>query len=189
MHAHAHTHTCRQAGRQAVSDRQAGTHAHTHFGTKHNLTNHGFFTTFKIQGQCYHKSGRLLPISDEEPKFVKVYFMGNTQEEAKQRNRHVGGNLEMNIVTEVQEMLHQNHAYVSILKYALEKIALPDHKVIIRVDMRPSGEHKHHYNAPSVDEVAIILNKQKHGNRDIVLRKRCGYLNRISEIYCAYDSL
>ena len=29
----------------------------TSLGTEHNLTNHGLFTTFKIQGQCYHKIG------------------------------------------------------------------------------------------------------------------------------------
>ena len=95
----------------------------------------------------------------------------------------------MNIVTELQEMQHENHAYVSIFKYALENIALPDHKVIIRADMRPVGEHERRYNAPLVDEVAIILDNQQHGNRDIVLRQRCGFLNRISETQCAYDSL
>ena len=77
----------------------------TSFETEHNLTNHGFFTTFKIQGQCYHKIG-LIKILDEETKFVQVYFMGNTQEEAKQQNRHVGGNLDVNIITELQEMLN-----------------------------------------------------------------------------------
>ena len=68
--------------------------------------------------------------------------MRNTQEEAKQQNRHVGGNHEMNIVTELQEMLHLNHAFVSIFKYALENIALPDHKVIIRAAMRLAREHE-----------------------------------------------
>ena len=63
------------------------------FGTEHNLTNHGFFTTSKVQGQCYYKIGGLIPITDKEPKFVQVYFMGNTLEEAKQQNRQVDGNL------------------------------------------------------------------------------------------------
>ena len=98
--------------------------------------------------------------------------MGNTQEEAKQCNRYVGGNLQMNIVIELQEILHRNYAYESIIKYAVENIELPDNKVIIRADMRPAGEHEHEhrYNRPSVDEVAIILNNHQHGNRDIVLR-------------------
>ena len=161
----------------------------TSFGTDHNLTNQELFTTLKVQGQCYHKIGGVLPIPEEEPKFVQVYFMGHTQEEAKQRNRYVGENLKMNIVTELQEMLHQNHTYVSIFKYAVENIELPDHKVIIRADMRPAGEHECRYNAPTVHEVAIILNNQQCGNRDIVLRQRCGYLNRISETHRVYDSL
>ena len=63
----------------------------------------------------------------------------------------------MNTITELQEMLHYNHAYISIFKYALENIMLPDHKVKIRADMRPAREHEHCYNAPSVDEVVIIL--------------------------------
>ena len=91
----------------------------------------------------------------------------------------------MNIVTKLQEMLHQNHSYVSIFKYAVENIELPDHKVIIRADMRPAGKHEHCYNAPTVHEVAIILNNQQRGNRHIVLRQRCGYLNRISETHRA----
>ena len=95
----------------------------------------------------------------------------------------------MNIVTELQEMLHRKLAYVSIFKYALENIALPDHKVIITADTRPAGEHERRYTAPSVDEVTIILDNQQHGNRDIVLRQRCGYLNIISETHRAYDSL
>ena len=52
----------------------------------------------------------------EEPKFFHAYLMGNTDKEAKQRNRYVGGDLQMNIIVELQEMLHYNHAYVSIFK-------------------------------------------------------------------------
>ena len=49
----------------------------------------------------------------------------------------------MNIITEFHEkMLHQKHAYVSIFKYELENIALPDHKVIFRVDMKPASGHE-----------------------------------------------
>ena len=91
--------------------------------------------------------------------------MGNTDERAKQRNRHVGGNLQMNIITVLQEMLHHNHAYVSIFKYALENIDLPDHKVTIRADMKLAREHeRRRYNAPSVNEVANILIDQHHGS-------------------------
>ena len=58
----------------------------------------------------------------------------------------------------------------------IENIELPDHKVTIRADMRPAREHERHYDAPSVDEVAIIfIINQQHGDRDIALRQRCGH--------------
>ena len=109
----------------------------TSLGTEHNLTNQGFYTTFRIQGQCYHKIGELFPLPEEDPKFVQVYFMRNTDEYAKQQNRHVSGDLPMSIVTdELQEILHHNHACVSIFKNALENIELPNHKVTIRANPR-----------------------------------------------------
>ena len=72
----------------------------TTFRTEHNLTNQGFYTTFKVQGQCYHKIGGLLPLLERDPKFLQLYFMKNTEEEAEQQNRHVCEDLLVNIVTE-----------------------------------------------------------------------------------------
>ena len=40
--------------------------------------------------------------------------------------RPVGGDPLMNIVTELQEILHHNHAYVSIFKYAFGNIYMQD---------------------------------------------------------------
>ena len=56
-------------------------------------------------------------------------------------NRHVGGNLPMNIVTKLQEWLHQNHTNVSIFKNAFENIYLPDHNETIKKDMKLAREH------------------------------------------------
>ena len=52
-----------------------------------------------------------------------------------QWNRHFGEKQQMNIITELQEMLHPNHAHVSIFKYALKNIDRPDHRATIRADM------------------------------------------------------
>ena len=69
------------------------------------------------------------------------------------------------IVTELQEILHHNHAYVSIFKYTFENTYLPDHNETIRTDMKPAREHECHYIASSVDEVAIILINQQPGSK------------------------
>lgn len=47
-----------------------------------DATDHFFFTTFKIQDQYYHLMGSLLPLAEEQPKFVQAYFMGTEREEA-----------------------------------------------------------------------------------------------------------
>ncbi|XP_063993113.1 uncharacterized protein LOC135170885 [Diachasmimorpha longicaudata] len=44
-----------------------------------------FETTFKIQGQVYHKIGSLMPMPDNNPKFLQIYFMGNCEERVTTR--------------------------------------------------------------------------------------------------------
>ena len=45
----------------------------TSFGAHKNLTTPGFFTTFKVQGQVYHRIGGLLPLPNEEPNFSNCF--------------------------------------------------------------------------------------------------------------------
>ena len=47
----------------------------TSFGADKDCTNRGFFTTYKIQGQCYHRIGTLLPLENDQPKYAQVFFM------------------------------------------------------------------------------------------------------------------
>ena len=163
----------------------------TSFGAGDILSKDGFFTTFKIQGQVYHKIGSLFPMPDELPKFVQVFFQGTTEDEAKQRQRNIHGEtLNLDIIRRLQEMLHEHHSYVKLFKYALEQMEhREDCEVVIRPDKKPSGEHTRRYNTPSTDEVAIIITGEQYGSRDIVLQKRSGELKRIAETHRAYDAL
>ncbi|KAL8559723.1 hypothetical protein ACOMHN_002256 [Nucella lapillus] len=145
------------------------------FGADKNLTDTGFFTTFKIQGQCYHLKGGLLPLTEEQPKFVQVYFMETgSEEEAVQRCRNIPSGLDVRTVADLQDMLHESHKYI---------------KVTIRADKRPQGEHERRFNAPVTDEVAVVLLDEQHGSWDIVLKQRSGHLDRIPETHRAYDAL
>ena len=53
----------------------------TSFSTTKEVYEPGFMSTFKIQGQVYHCVGSLLPPSNEEHKFLQIYFMGDEQQE------------------------------------------------------------------------------------------------------------
>ena len=160
----------------------------TSFGAEKDLTNRGFFTTYKVQGQVYHLLGSLLPLPEETPKFLQVYFINTSDDEAKHRCSLNSG-VRMNIIQQLQDMLHQSHPYVASFKYALEQMQTPNHKVVINADKRPAGEHIRRFNAPSASEVAIVMVGQQHGKRDIILKHRDNHLTRIMETHRAYDSL
>ena len=168
--------------------------AMTSFGADKDLTNRGFFTTYKVQGQVYHLLGSLLPLPEETPKFLQVYFINTSDDEAKHRCSLNSG-VRMNIIQQLQDMLHQSHPYVASIslsisfKYALEQMQTPNHKVVINADKRPAGEHIRRCNAPSASEVAIVMVGQQHGKRDIILKHRDNHLTRIMETHRAYDSL
>ncbi|GBP09456.1 hypothetical protein EVAR_91551_1 [Eumeta japonica] len=49
--------------------------------------------------------------------------------------------------------------------------------------------HPGRYNAPAVNEVAVLLVDEEKGPRDIVLHGRDGQLKRVSELHRSYDPL
>lgn len=95
----------------------------------------------QIHDQCYHLLGSLLPLPDEPHKFMQLFFMGNTDEEAKQQCKGASG-LRAEVVTALQNMPIEHHIYVNLFKYALEKMQQePKHKVINRPDKKYTREH------------------------------------------------
>ncbi|KAL0882000.1 hypothetical protein ABMA27_001749 [Loxostege sticticalis] len=134
----------------------------TSFGAK-QVSEPGFMPTFKVQGQ----------------------------EQANVRQQHVP-NLNSEIVRELQTMLHTVNPYVASFKSALESVRGSDHgnyKFVINADRRPAAGHLGRYNAPSTNEVAVLLVDQECDKRDVVLRSRENRLQRISETHRAYDAL
>ncbi|XP_050340211.1 uncharacterized protein LOC126766479 [Bactrocera neohumeralis] len=63
------------------------------------------------------------------------------------------------------------------------------HKIIIKADKTPIGEHTRRFNAPTIDEVAIVVVGEHFQSRDIVLYRRNENLQRISELHRCYDAL
>lgn len=89
--------------------------------------------TFKVQGQVYHRIGSMQPMVNEEPQFLQLYFVGNYKEQATRRNS-ISPGTEMDIILELQEMLHTRNNYVREFKYALKTADTPNFYVIINAD-------------------------------------------------------
>ncbi|GFT76427.1 ATP-dependent DNA helicase [Trichonephila clavipes] len=64
-----------------------------------------------------------------------------------------------------------------------------DYAVVIRADKRPVGQHERQFNAPTIDEVAIVIVGEEFESRDIILHRRSGDIQRVSETHRSYDGL
>ncbi|GBN42043.1 hypothetical protein AVEN_126140-1, partial [Araneus ventricosus] len=154
----------------------------TSFGASSIVGRSGFETTFKIQGQIYHKAGSLLPIPSGNAKFLQTYFIDDEEKEVNKRCENIPG-VRRDIVLHLQRMFHENNQLIKTFKTALEDMPSDECKVVIRADKRQVGEHERRFNNPQINEVAIIIAGTDCDRRDIIIQKRGAETNR------SYDAL
>ncbi|UYV62945.1 hypothetical protein LAZ67_2002573 [Cordylochernes scorpioides] len=94
-----------------------------------------------------------------------------------------------NIVQGLQRMLHQHNLLVQQFKTALENLPSDAYRVVVNADRTPPGQHPRRYNAPTANEVAVVLAGNQFGSRDIVLHKRDNLLQHVSDTHRFYDAL
>ncbi|GFS97549.1 helitron_like_N domain-containing protein [Nephila pilipes] len=78
---------------------------------------------------------------------------------------------------------------VRLLKTAIDMMPSDTHKIVIQADRMPAGEHVRRFNAPTVDQVAIIIVGAQFQSRDIVLHRRNEQLTKIAVTHRCYDAL
>lgn len=160
----------------------------TSFGGK-EIREGNFMPSFKVQGQVYHLIGSLLPQPGIRPKFLQMYFVGDDDKEANIRC-DTAPTLKRNLIAQLQDMLHTTNLYVNFLKAAIGSIQDErDFHIVINSENKPSTGHKGRYNAPAVNEMAAIVVGDIQEERDIVLKRCDGKLQRISILHRAYDTL
>lgn len=147
-----------------------------------------FFFNIQIQGQIYHRAGSLLPVSDSNYKFLQIYFMGNSPQEINLRCAH-NSLVKRYIIEQLQTLFHEHNQLVILFKTALDLMPSDSHKIVIRADKTPAGQHARRFNAPTIDEVAIVVVGENLESRDIVLHRRNDHLQRIKETHRSYDAL
>jgi hypothetical protein len=78
-------------------------------------------------------------------------------------------------------MFHEHNVLTKTFKTSLERMPTDAYKVVLRADGRPAGEHERRFNAPQVDEVAVVISGDEFDQRDIIIQRRGESLQRISE--------
>ncbi|XP_055306971.1 uncharacterized protein LOC129571224 [Sitodiplosis mosellana] len=160
----------------------------TSFGAS-RIVRDNFMPTFKIQGQIYHRIGALLPNPDADYEFLQIYFIGNSDQEVDRRCE-IAPSTRRNIVEQLQELLHKENQLVNVFKMSLEKLTADNERIAISANHTPAGQHPGRFNAPTIDEVAILVVGDGANPRDIVLHRRNNNeLQRVNELHRSYDAL
>ncbi|OSC97182.1 hypothetical protein PYCCODRAFT_1351447, partial [Trametes coccinea BRFM310] len=148
---------------------------------------------FRIHGELYHLSGSLLPVEGRPPVFSQLYVY-DPQLALQERVRR-NGNLREDTLAVLQDILLASHQYAPVYKHAYEVLSQYDDSTDIAVRLAViAGRDRRRYNLPIADEVAVILPGTgepavESCGRDIVLHRRSGPLQRISETHPAYAPL
>lgn len=93
----------------------------TSFGATLVVEQAGFPSTFTVQGQIYHKAGSLLPLPEQPPKFLQLYFIGDEQMETDRRCSYISGTRRQ-IVQHLQQMFQEHNDLVRVFKSALDRM-------------------------------------------------------------------
>ncbi|GFX05065.1 ATP-dependent DNA helicase [Trichonephila clavipes] len=159
-----------------------------HCSVQRTSVRENYMPTFRVQGQIYHHAGSLLPLPDADHKFLQIYFMANSDEQIEQ-HCHYNAGTRRGIVGALQGLFDQHNELVRLFKTAIQRMPADDYAVVIRADKRPVGQHERQLNAPTIDEVAIVIVGKEFESRDIILHRRSGDIQRVSETHCSYDGL
>lgn len=159
----------------------------TSFGATNIITDN-FMPTFKVQGQIYHSAGSLLPLPEDTHKFLQIYFIGNSDCELNVRCK-INSGTRREIIESLQNLFHQHNELIKLFKTSIEKMPSDNHKIVIRADKTPAGEHSGRFNAPTINEVAIVICGDQFESRDIILHRRNDRLQRVCETHRSYDAL
>ncbi|UYV76777.1 hypothetical protein LAZ67_14001997 [Cordylochernes scorpioides] len=165
----------------------------TSFGCGSRVVLPAYMPTFKVQCQVYHRIGSVLPPLNSDthqlqPAFHQVFFIGDISAEVSTRHRNFPIT-KPHIVSILQDIFHRHNPYIHLFKASIEKMPSPDYKLVIKADKTPPGHHPRTFNAPTINEVAIVIVQENCDRRDIVLSKRGSGVQRINEFHRSYDAL
>ncbi|KAL4131284.1 hypothetical protein QTP88_008620 [Uroleucon formosanum] len=126
---------------------------------------------FIINYGIYMWGGSLLPKIGNNATFLQIYFMSELDQISIRTN--MIPNLKRGLIELFQRILRENNHLIQSFRSNLESRSfdeLQNFKLIIYADRVPQDEHRGQYNAPTIDEVAVLLVNEDKGPRYIVLQ-------------------
>ncbi|GFX34311.1 helitron_like_N domain-containing protein [Trichonephila clavipes] len=114
--------------------------------------------------------------------------MGDKEAQVNRRSENVQG-VERNTVQKIQQVLH-DHILVHEFKMAKDRVTSDNYKVVIHPDRVPRGEYERRFNAPTSNEIAVIVvSSELTASRDTVIQAHDVRLTRVPDTHRFYDAL
>lgn len=110
------------------------------------------------------------------------------EEETEQRCS-ISPGTKREIISHLQKLFHEQNYLVNLFKSALEQMPSDDYQIVIRADKTPYGQHDRRFNAPTINDIAIVMLGLEFERRDIILHRRHAGLQRVNETHRSYDAL
>uniref|UniRef100_A0A6N2KG64 Helitron helicase-like domain-containing protein n=1 Tax=Salix viminalis TaxID=40686 RepID=A0A6N2KG64_SALVM len=149
---------------------------------------------FKINGQCHHLMGSLLPIDAESPRFAQLYIFDTDNEIANRlhpfNNDNCQSSLDENVVKKLIDMLDCSNALVkSSVRHRLNNDEFPNFK--LRLIGKRDGDSKQYDDPSSNDVCGLIVGDigESQTDRDIIIESYSRNLRRISKLHPKFMSL
>ncbi|KAJ4797574.1 hypothetical protein LUZ62_048820 [Rhynchospora pubera] len=148
---------------------------------------------YRISGQLCHLMGSLIPDDDAPPQFAQLYMYDTENEIANRLSRFSGSDQysvpRPHIVQALKEMLDQHNPYIQAFRSVRERIIEDsDNSLRLRIISHRSGDGRQ-YAAPTASEVVGLIVgdlDSQHFDRDIIVHRRSGQLQRISSLHPSY---
>ncbi|KAJ3708363.1 hypothetical protein LUZ61_012068 [Rhynchospora tenuis] len=148
---------------------------------------------YRISGQLCHLIGSLLPDSDTPPQFAQLYIY-DTENEISNRLGVFSVSDQSSaprphIVEALRDMLDAYNPYAQAFRSVRDRVLDDsDDSLRLRIISHRSGDGRQ-YAAPTASEVVGLMVgdiDDQHFDRDIILQRRTGSLQRISSLHPSY---
>ncbi|XP_057423555.1 uncharacterized protein LOC130717366 [Lotus japonicus] len=158
-----------------------------------NLNDGGGPPQFVISGQNYHRIGSLIPKEGDTPKFAQLYIY-DTKNEVVNRISHFGENagtskIDQTLVIDLIKMVDESNKLAKSFRRVRDLIEEGGGEDVSLRLFRNRRQNINTYNLPSVDEVAALIVGDFDSSdcgRDIIIRTKSGFLQRIPEYHAAF---
>ena len=151
---------------------------------------------FKINGQCHHLMGSLLPIDGESPRFAQLYIYDTDNEISNRLHPfHADScqsSLDEDIVKKLIVMLDSSNELVKLFRQVRHRLngdEFPNFK--LRLIGKRNGESTQ-FNDPTSDDVSgLVVGDigESQTDRDIIVESYSQNLHRISKLHLKFMSL